>query len=341
MTAAPPHPAEAARPTVRAPEPGFLWIRYAPRGWPAPPAPWLDLARGGLGAPGAEADDGAAAALPELAGAPFDDVVWLPPVPAALRDERDRLAARLLAAGTPVLVQALPGERVALPAATVVFDLAAVLLAGSGDGGRDALPPALAAALSGLPAGSAALWPLVSGLTDRPELVAAGLDALAAAGVAIVQPVAPRLAPADRRRLAAAAGDGAFDRLFHGGEPDERAFARAAAARGLGFLVPRPLPRPPLSGAQNRRVAGWLAVAADLWLRLGRPPSQGQAFFRAARWADETGYDLLALAREGNLGVVAEVDAASRALIEEAAATGRPPALVGELTRCYLAEEAE
>jgi hypothetical protein len=342
MTAAPPQPAEAARPTVRAPEPGFLWIRYAPRGWPAPPMLWLDLARGGLGAPGAEAaDDGAATSLPELAGGPFDDVVWLPPVPAALRDERDRLAARLLAAGTPVLVQALPGERVAPSAATVVFDLTAVLLAESGAGERGALLPALAAALSRLPAGSAVLWPLISSLTDRPGLVAAGLDALAGAGVAIVQPVAPRLAPADRRRLASGAGDGAFDRLFHGGEPDERAFARAAAARALGFLVPRPLPRPPLAGAENRRVAGWLAVAADLWLRLGRPPSQGQAFFRAARWADETGYDLLALAREGNLGVVTEVDAASRALIEEAAATGGPPALVGELTRCYQAEEAE
>jgi hypothetical protein len=341
MTAAPPQPAEAARPTVRAPEPGFLWIRYAPRGWPAPPVWWLDLARGGVGGPGAEGPDvGAAAALPELAGAPFDDVVWLPPVPAALRGERDRVAERLLAAGTPVLVQALPGERVAPPAATVVFDLTAVLLAGSGIGDRESEPPKPLDERGG-GAGSAVLWPLIAGLTDEPELVADGLDALATTGVAIVQPVAPRLAPAERRRLAAAAGDGAFDRLFHGGEPDERAFARAAAARGLGFLVPRPLPRPPLSGAENRRLAGWLAVAADLWLRLGRPPSQGQAFFRAARWADETGYDLLALAREGNLGVVAEVDAASRALIEEAAASGRPPALVGELTRCYLEEEAE
>lgn len=350
MTAAPSHPAEAARPTVRAPEPGFLWIRYAPRGWPAPPVPWLDLARGGLGAPGrgkAPGDagaqtgvhpPGAATPLPELAGGPFDDVVWLPPVPAALRDERDRLAAGMLAAGTPVLVQALPGERVASRGATVVFDLTAALLAGSGE---RALLPALAAALSRLPAGSAALWPLISGLTDRTELVAAGLDALAAAGATVVQPVVPSLSAGDRRRLAAAAGEEAFDRLFHGGDPDERAFARAAAARGIGFLVPRPLPLPPLAGAGNRRIAGWLAVAADLWLRLGRPPSQGQAFFRAARWADETGYDLPALARDGNLGVVAEVDAASRVLIEEAAATGERPALLGELTDRYLAEETE
>lgn len=344
MTAASPHPAEAVRPTVRAPEPSFLWIRYAPRGWPPPPVPWLDLARGGLGAPGREEAETPAARLPELAGGPFDDVVWLPPVPQALRGERDRLAGRLMAAGTPVLVQVLPGERLAMPAATVVFDLTATLLAGgflARDSSAGASSPDSADVVSRLAAGSAVLWPLIAGLTDRPALVAAGLDALAAAGVAVVQPVVPTLSAADRRRLAEGAGEEAFDRLFHGAEADERAFARAAARRGMAFLLPRPLPRPPLAGAGNRRLAAWLAVAAELWLRLGRSPSQGQAFFRAARWADETGYDLLALAREGNLGVVEALDAASRALIEEAAASGREPALVAELREDYVAEEAE
>ncbi|HEX2165571.1 MAG TPA: hypothetical protein VHM02_16635, partial [Thermoanaerobaculia bacterium] len=207
-------------------------------------------------------------------------------------------------------------------------------------GGRSAArPPESGDALALLPPGGAALWPLVAGLTDAPALLAAGLDRLAAAGVAVVQPFVPRLDPAGRRRLAEAAGGDAFDRLFHGSDADERAFARAAAARGLGFLLPRPLPRPPLGGAANRRLAAALATAGELWLRLGRTPSQGQAFFRAARWADETGYDLPALAREGHLGVVEAVDAASRALIEEAAATGGEPALVVELTRAYLAEE--
>jgi hypothetical protein len=349
MRAAPPHPADAARPTVRAPEPACLWIRYAPRGWPAPPLPWLDLARGGLEAPGQGEAETGAARLPELAGGPFDDVVWLPPVPEHLHDERDRLADRLLAAGTPVLVQAFPGERVAPPAATAVYDLTAALLSATDVDERAGENPELLgergggvrAELSRLPRGSAALWPLVAGLTDDQHLVAAGLDALAAAGVAVVQPVVPRLSAGDRRRLAEGAGEGAFDRLFHGADADERAFARAAAARGLAFLLPRPLPRPPLGGAGNRRLAAWLAVAADLWLRLGRPPSQGQAFFRAARWADETGYDLPALAREGNLGVVETIDAASRALIEEAAASGREPALVAELIEHYVAEEAE
>lgn len=454
MTAAPP-PAEPLRPTARAPEPGCLWIRYAPRGWPAPRRWWLDLAKGELVAPAVEERVGEGrppSALPELAGGPFDDVVWLPPVPAGLRGERDRLAERLATAGTPVLVQALPGERVRAAAATVVVDLTEALLkaaglaggagrdgqlldegsregpggaatahsavaerkageAGAGPaahgsvaagegatglieagagvppGGNDGLatraasPPAAGAgvrdprsigtpdeaAASGAPrrgreeqlaaplvdlfagasaggelaglASAAAVWPLIAGLTDRPDLVAAGLDALAAAGAAAVQPVVPRLAPADRRRLAESAGDEAFDLLFHGGEPDERAFARAAAARGLGFLLPRPLPRPPLAGAANRRIAADLGVAGELWLRLGRTPSQAQAFFRAARWADETGYDLPALAREGNLGVVAAVDDASRALIEEAAASAGEPSLVGVLRAAYVAEE--
>jgi hypothetical protein len=491
MTAAPP-PAEPARPTARAPEPGGLWIRYAPRGWPAPGGWWLDLAKGELVAPAGEGrvgEGGPPAALPELAGGPFDDVVWLPPVPPALRGERDRLAERLLAAGTPVLVQALAGERVGAAGAAVVVDLTQALLAAGGVGGsggadgepldeggadgrldeaassaraaasgeaaaghersgaatpsasrgmagaifagelrgagrcgdeavsgrsvatrdvdrgpsepaagaNDAAdrgkaegtaarlapaadadttrgapavePPAAHAqtaagqpagagttavpfvdpfagasgafhrAFAFVPAGAAAVWPLVPGLTDGSDLVAAGLHALAAAGVAAVQPVIPRLAPADRRRLAEGAGDEAFDRLFHGGEPDERAFARAAAARGLAFFLPRPLPRPPLAGAANRRIAADLAVAGELWLRLGRAPSQAQAFFRAARWADETGYDLPALAREGNLGVVAAVDAASRALIEEAAASGREPSLVAQLRAAYVAEE--
>jgi hypothetical protein len=145
----------------------------------------------------------------------------------------------------------------------------------------------------------------------------------------------PRLTPAERRGLAAAAEPEAFDRLFHGPQPDERAFAAAAARRGLAALLPRPLPRPPLAGAGNRRLAGHLALAGELWLRLARPPQQGHSFFRAARWADDTGYDVGALARDGNLGVVAALDAASRALVEEAVATQREPALLVELRTEY------
>ena len=165
---------------------------------------------------------------------------------------------------------------------------------------------------------------------------------LAAAGLAAVQPLRLYLTPADRRRLAEWGGGAAYHALFHRPAPDERAFARAAAAHGLAPILLRPLPRPPLATAAvagNRRLAGLLAVAGELWLRLGRPESQGQGYFRAARWTDATPYDVASLAREGNLAVVEAVDEASRALIEAAlaAGAGRPVAPIDELMSDYAA----
>jgi hypothetical protein len=326
----------AVRPAVRSPEPAFFWIRYAPRSWPAPAGPWTDLGRACLGSSPARGPGAAVEGpLPELDGAPFDDVVWLPPVPAELRDERDRVAGALLAAGTPVLAQVLPGEHLPPAPAVAVHDLLGALLAAAagGEAGEEGL-----AALAGLPSGAAVAWPLVPGLTDTAERVEAGLGRLVAAGVAVAQPVTPRLTPADRRRLAAAAPPSAFHRLFHGPDPDERAFAAAAARHGCQGFLPRPLPRPPLGGAGNRRLAAHLALAAELWLRLGRPPGQGQRLVRAARWIDETGYDLAAVAREGNLGVIEALDAFGRELVEEALATGGEPALLVALRTEYTEE---
>ena len=77
-----------------------------------------------------------------------------------------------------------------------------------------------------------------------------------------------------------------------------------AHRHGLEPFLSRPLPRPPVLGAGNRRIGGVLALAGELWLRLGRPVEQGQALYRAARWVDRSSYDLEALAREGNLGVL-------------------------------------
>jgi len=316
--------ARAARPRVRAPEPACLWIRYAARGWPPPDAAWYEPPRGGLGArPG---DRGAAAPdapLADLLGAPFDDVVWLPPVHPDRAAERDDVARRHLDAGTPVLVHRLPGEPLPPEDAVALHDLLPALLH------RDL------AALAALPAGASAVWPLIAGCTDEPALWHDGCAALAAAGVAVVQSAVPQLTPVDRRRLAHGLDEAAFQRLFHGGEPDERAFARVAAAAGLAVFLPRPLPRPPATGQSSRRVAAALFLVAELWLRLGRAPSQGQAFFRAARWVDESSYDPEALAREGNLGVVEVLDAASCTLIEDAAARGGEPALLAELLAEY------
>ena len=334
------------RPMMRPPEPGRFWIRYTPRGWPPPAAPWTDLAAGGLGAAAAGRGRGERA-LPALPGEPLDDVLWLPPVPAALEAERRALARRRLADGTPVLLQVLLGAEPAEPAertprlaeagATVVYDPLPALAAG----GLGRLERALAA---GLVPGAAAVWPLVAGLADDRPAVRRACELLAAAGLAAVQPLRLQLTPADRRRLAERGGGAAYHALFHRPPPDARAFARAAAARGLAPILPRPLPRPPLAtvaGCSNRRLAGLLAVAGELWLRLGRPETQGQAFFRAARWTDDAPYDVASLAREGNLAVVEAVDEASRAVIKAALVTrpGEAVPPIDDLLSAYVAAD--
>lgn len=353
-----------ARLRLLLPDPDRQWIRYAPRSWPCAPsgggrdsgAPplWLDLAGDRLGAagePGAEEV--------ELPLGPFDDVLYLPPVGAGLRAARDRAAAEVTAQGTPVLVQLLPGESPPEAEGVVaLYDLLEPLVAGD------------LATLGQLPAGSAAVWPLVAGLTDSADLREEGVRRLAEAGVAVLQAVSPDLPPADRRRLfegqsggvahAGEIGDPApededldrvpeqwldrnrsgpsakagedeaeiFRRLFHAGLPDPRPLARAARAHGLAPFLLRPLPRPPLTGAGNREISGLLALAGEIHLRLGRV-APGQACFRAARWIDQSSFDLRALAREGNLHVLPWLDAASRGIVEEWGETGRSATVSG------------
>jgi|CXWL01.1.fsa_nt_gi hypothetical protein len=247
-----------------------------------------------------------------LAGEPFDDLVYLPPVEGEFAAARNELAARLAAPGTPVLVQLRPGEAPPPEAeVTVLWDPTADLLAGD------------LAALSLLPPGSSLFWPLLPGITDDPHLVTDGCRRLADAGVAVVQAVAPELTPADRRHLAEAHGEGAFDRLFHGPAPDPRAFARIAHGFGLAPFLPRPLPRPPLGGAGNREIAGLVALAGELAERLGRGEAEVQALLRAARWLDRSHHDVRALAREGHLGLLDWLDGPSRELVADWAATGR------------------
>jgi hypothetical protein len=71
-------------------------------------------------------------------------------------------------------------------------------------------------------------------------------------------------------------------------------------------------------GAGNRRIGAALALAAELWLRMGHPVETGQALYRDARWADRSSYDLEALTREGNLGVL-PLDPLSREIVAECA----------------------
>jgi hypothetical protein len=244
-------------------------------------------------------------------------------VPSELRGERGALARARLAHGTPVLLQLLPGESAAVPGATAVYDLLEPVLAGE-------LPR-----LSELPAGAAAVWPLIAGVTDDPRVWRAGCARLAEAGVVCLQALALDLTPGERRLLAARGGPRAFDELFHAPPPAERDLAAVAAGFGLRPFVTRPLPRPPLPGGGNRRLGEVLGLAGELWLRLGRPVGRGQSFLRAMRWADRSRRSLAALAREGNLGVLSWLDAESAQIVEEVLATGEC-ALLAQLLAEYV-----
>jgi hypothetical protein len=314
------------RPVVQLPEPGRFWVRYTPRGWPEPAGPWTDLAAGRIGWGHPPLASTAKAGTMDAGPEPLDDLLYLPPAPAERAAERDRLARERLAEGTPVLVQVRPGEVPEIPGAVPVYDLLPALLA------RDLAPFDL------LPAGAAAVWPLLPGLTDDPGLWREGCSALAARRVSCVQAQSVRLDPADRRRLVEQAGEEVFEAVFHGEPPAERPFAQAAHQHGLAPFLPRPLPRPPVLGIENRRIAGVLALAAELWLRLGRPVGLGQALYAAARQVDRTAYDLTALAREGNLGFLGWLSGLGREVVLEQAATGGSSLLTALLAE-YLAEE--
>jgi hypothetical protein len=356
VSASPP----AGKPELLLPEPDRFWIRYAPRSWPAAPsgggsgpreAPrWLDLARGRLGTPGQRG-----AVEVELPTGPFDDVLYVSPVAAELRTARDRAAAEVAAQGTPVLVQLLPGERPPEAEGVVaLYDLLEPLVAGDlaalGDlpAGAATLWPLVAGLTDSsdlreegvrrlAEAGVAVLQAVAPDLpaVDRRRLfesrpAAAGREGGGDApggreGGAGAEEGGREDGPAvgEESELTAGAGDTElFRRLFHADPPDPRPLARAARARGLAPFLPRPLPRPPLIGAAEREAAGVLALAGELHLRLGRlAPSQ--ACFRAARWIDQTAYDLRALAREGNLHVLHWLDPTSGTIVEEWARSGR------------------
>lgn len=328
--------AEASRPSRPAsqlPEPGRFWIRYSPRVWDTPELPWVHLAAGKLGEWTRRGARGAASApvtIAALAEAPLDDVLYLPPVAPKRAGTRDDLARARLVDGTPVVVQLFPGEESTIPAVNgvaFVVDLLSALLERDLD------------RLARVPAGAAAVWPLIPALTDDPDLCEDGCRRLAAAGVRCVQPMTPELSPVERRRLFDEWGnDDLFEALFHRDPRPERDFARTAHRHGLAPFLPRPIPRAPILNRENREAGGLLALAADLWMRLGRPVEPGQALYRAARWADETSYDLEGLTREGNLGVLPALDERSREVVMDWAETGES-SLLAELLAEYVAQE--
>jgi hypothetical protein len=218
-------------------------------------------------------------------------------------------------------VQLAPGQT-ASAGTRVVYDLLATLLAGDLD------------ALAALPAGATAVWPLVAGVTDDPAMWRSALERLVGAGVRHVQPLALALTPRDRRRFAEAGRQEAFDALFHGAAPSERAFAAAARSAGAGVFAPRPIVGVEGRAASNRRLAGGLILAGELWLRCGRGEAEGQALLRAGRWLDATDHDVTALAREGNLDRVPALDRRSAEIVRALVASGRS-AVLEELEEQY------
>ncbi len=292
-------------------EPARLWIVYAARAWHGASEPWTDLAGSRVRSlPGSRERRHAGDCLLALDASELDDLFYLPAVGKQLAAARDRWAGELIASGTPVLIGLAPGREAAVPGAQIVYDLLPPLLAGD-------LAP-----LSALPAGSQAVWPLIPGFTDSPELWEKGCGVLARAEVSCVQPLAVELSPGDRRLLVEIGGEGAFEALFHGASPSPRAFARHAAGHGLSVFVPRPAGVGNARRNRNRRLAADLALAGDLMLRLDRSVAGGQGLLRAARGADNTPRDLTALAREGNLGILDWFDRRSVELVEELTTTG-------------------
>jgi hypothetical protein len=269
-----------------------------------------------------------------------DDVLYLPPVPEAHRHWRDELVRRARRGGVRPLAQVHPGEPAPDAGAVVVVDLLPVLLAGRLDG------------LERVPHGAAVAWPLVPGLGDDEGLWREACAILAGAGATCVQGITLELEPAQRRLLTESlvveSGSGGgilFDALFHGAEtggPDERerTLARVARQAGLEPFLVRPASSIRDRRSRNRELAGLLATAGELWLRLGRSPTGGQALFRAARGVDAAAVDVLALAREGNLGVLDFLDARSREVVT-ARARREPVPLLDELWSAYLGRDAD
>jgi hypothetical protein len=181
----------------------------------------------------------------------------------------------------------------------------AVVLCSWRPGQAAAFPALSGAAAAGLPCG--VLFPIIPGWTAEPASVEALLSEATAGGAVSATPLQPEGGGEARRAIVEAraavdpdAADRFFDLIHHSdwssSLPDRLTATRAACARrGLAVLPPRP--------TGWREPAGNSAAAARLeeLAELSEVDEHRAALLRgAARWIDECGRDLSAVAREGN-----------------------------------------
>lgn len=290
------------------PEPGRLWVRYVPRQWPWPRRPTLDWSTARSHVRGRSPRGAESFEFPDLAG-PLDDVLYVPPVAAEAREARDAWVATRVERGDAVVTHLRIGEKT-VPGAIPAFDLFDELIEGEIDGFAE------------IETGAVVVWPLIGGLTDDDATVSRGLEGLRAAGVAAVVGMVPELDPDTKRTLAGGADGDRWERIFHGRAAEESRFHRFVAGAGLAPFPPRPVPRD-LRWVGNRRAAEVLCRLADLEARLDLGEVEVQELYRAARWVDAADRDVLALAREGHLGVVPWLGGRARPVLESFAENGR------------------
>ncbi len=152
------------------------------------------------------------------------------------------------------------------------------------------------------------IFPFVPGWTTRRDLLEDLVSRAASAGARFLSPL-PLAEDGQNRRLAVEAASAAapmvseeiFERVHHGGSPREmreaRDLLRAACARnGLDLLPSRPLGLH--EPAANAAAAARLEEKAQESLE---NEHRAALLHAAARWIEESGRDLAAVAREGNL----------------------------------------
>lgn len=308
------------------PEPAHFWIAHAPRSWRFSSVLWSDLGRAKLGGFKRSTADHD---LPEYDLENLDDLFYVPPVDRSLVGQRNQLLHELIAAKVPALIQLWPGETIAKK------------IMASGDGLLFPIYDLLQALLKGeveqvlkLPEGATVVWPLIPGISDHVETWDEGCEMLAMKKVASVQPVTLELEAKERRALAEGRPDHTFDALFHGSRPSEHSFARVAQEHHLPAWTERPRTGVSARQLNNRRLAAHLAVAGEMCLRMEKV-SQGQGLLRAARGAESTVHDLMALAREGNLRVMDWLDRSGLVLVDELAEEGES-AFYSKIMQRYL-----